>query len=127
MRIPVPRNKLVAFTLIGALLTSVVAVGLAVPGLDSGGSTDSTGTSPTTTVAADAPTPNPDFTPAVSRSGADDHAEHEEEWEDDEYEDDDDHEAEDEDDYEAEEEDEYEDDDDHEAEAEDDHEEGEDR
>lgn len=69
MRVPVPKNRLVALTLVGAVLTAAVAVGLALPGLGpaespdrstpAGGSRDA--------VAADAPTPNPNFTPAVDQ------------------------------------------------------------
>lgn len=75
MRIPVPNDRLVAFTLVGAVLTAVVAGGLAfpIPGLtgpgDGGTVTDRTPAGPSN-AAADAPTPNQDFTPAVqTRSG----------------------------------------------------------
>lgn len=94
MRIPVPNNRLVAFTLTGALLTAVVAGTLAVPG---GGLTQAeqqADTPGTTTpdasqrVASDGPTPNQDFTPAVeTRSGYEEHGEYEEH--DEEYEDED--------------------------------------
>lgn len=85
MRLPVPTNRLVALTLAGALLTGVLAVGLTSPSLFPG--TDPTGGEDTQPrVAADAPTPNADFTPAVQRStGGEDH-----EYEEDE--DDEDHE-----------------------------------
>jgi len=84
MRIPVPTNKLVAFTLAGALLTTVVAGGLAFPGLGLASSGD-TASAPTGTnaseqqVAADAPTPNQDFTPAVQTQSGYEDDEHEEE------------------------------------------------
>ena len=90
MRVPVPNNKLVAFTLAGALLTAVVAGALAIPG---GGLTqvgeqgDSPGTSASDAsqqVAADAPTPNQDFTPAVQTQSGYEEEEHEGYEEDDE-------------------------------------------
>jgi len=97
MRIPVPDNRLVAFTLAGALLTAVVAGGLAVPGVglgQPGERSDSPRTSASDAsqqVAADSPTPAQDFTPAVqTRSGSDD--EDHEEYE--EHEDEEDHEGE---------------------------------
>jgi hypothetical protein len=70
MRIPIPKNKLVAFTLAGAVLTAVVAVTLAfpIPGVTAwndtgdGSRVTSVGVPQATT---DAPTPNQDFTPAV--------------------------------------------------------------
>ena len=70
MRLPLPKNKLVAFTLAGALLTAVVAGGLAFPIPGVTGSADAggdSGTAPTdiAETPADAPTPNQDFTPAV--------------------------------------------------------------
>lgn len=86
MRLPIPRNRLVVLALVGALLTTLVAGALAVPGLlsaDDG----------TTTLAPDAPAPNQEFTPAVlgGRDGGDEHAEAEE----------DDHHEEDEEDHDA--------------------------
>jgi len=86
VRNPVPANKLVAFTLAGALLTTVVAGALAAPidGItQSGGQTDQSSTAPDAApqIAQDAPTPNQDFTPAVqTRSGYEDedHEEYEE-------------------------------------------------
>jgi len=105
MRIPVPNNKLVAFMLAGALLTAVVAGGLALPGVGLGQSSeqpDSPGTSESDTsqqVASDAPTPNQDFTPAVQTQSGYEDEEHEE-YED--HEDDEEQEEE----YEAEDEDE---------------------
>lgn len=70
MRVPLPRNRLVALTLVGALLTGAVAVGLALPGLglqqpDSG----SADAGAQTSLPTDAPTPNENFTPAVQQSG----------------------------------------------------------
>ncbi|WP_318570991.1 hypothetical protein [Salinigranum marinum] len=99
MRIPVPNNKLVAFTLAGALLTTVVAGALAMPGgglAQAGEQGDSPGTSTSDAsqqVAADAPTPNQDFTPAVqTQSGYEDeeHEEYEDDEEHEEYEEDED-------------------------------------
>lgn len=109
MRVPVPRNKLVAFTLAGAVLTAVLAVGLAYPGtgLIDGNDAAPQSDASSSALAADAPTPNQDFTPAVqpsSRDGEeeeheyeeyddDEHEEHEDEYEEqEEYDDDDDHE-----------------------------------
>ncbi|MDT3437669.1 hypothetical protein [Haloarcula sp. 1CSR25-25] len=90
MRLPVPNNRLVAFTLVGALLTTLVAGGLAFPGLGLGQAADpvSDDTNGPQQVGADAPTPNQDFTPAVqTQSGYDeDHEEEYEEHEDEEYE-----------------------------------------
>jgi len=110
MRIPVPNNKLVAFTLAGALLTAVVAGGLALPGVglgQAGEQADSPGT-PTPDaqqqVAADTPTPNENFTPAVqtqSGYGDEEHEEYEEDEEDEDHEEE--HEEEDEDEEEHEE------------------------
>jgi len=84
MRIPVPNNKLVAFTLAGALLTAVVAGGLALPGVGLG-QADEQSDSPETSasdasqqVAADAPTPNQNFTPAVQTQSGYEGEEHEE-------------------------------------------------
>ncbi|PAU81514.1 hypothetical protein CK500_14555 [Halorubrum salipaludis] len=80
MRIPVPNNRLVAFTLAGALLTTVVAGGLAFPGIGLGQPADSVSddTNGAQQVGADAPTPNQDFTPAVqTQSGYDEDREEE--------------------------------------------------
>lgn len=96
MRIPVPNNKLVAFTLAGALLTAVVAGGLALPGIglgQVGEQSDSPGPSASNAsqqAASDAPTPNQDFTPAVqTQSGYEDeeHEEYEEHEDEEEYDD----------------------------------------
>jgi len=104
MRIPVPNNKLVAFTLAGALLTAVVAGALAMPGgglAQAGEQGDSPGTSTSEAsqqVAADAPTPNQDFTPAVQTQSGYEDEEHEEYEEDEDGEDhEEEHEEEDED------------------------------
>ncbi|SDC09459.1 hypothetical protein [Natrinema hispanicum] len=82
MRIPVPTNRLVSLTLAGAVLTSVVALALAAPGLGVDSLTDSENPA----VASDAPAPNEDFTPAVGTQGGgehedDEYEEHEEEYE----------------------------------------------
>jgi hypothetical protein len=82
MRLPVPNNRLVAFTLVGALLTTLVAGGLAFPSFGLGQPADPVNddTNGPPQVGADAPTPNQDFTPAVqTQSGYDE--EHEEEYE----------------------------------------------
>lgn len=81
MRIPVPTNRLVAFTLAGALLTMIVAAGLAVPGF--GPAAQSTGD--TSSTAPDAPQPNENFTPDV-QTGAEYEDEDYEEEEHEEYE-----------------------------------------
>ncbi|MFB6352748.1 MAG: hypothetical protein ABEJ92_01555 [Halobacteriales archaeon] len=89
MRIPVPENTLVAFTLAGALLTAIVAGALAAPigGLTQpSGPADPAGpaaSDPSPQVASDGPTPNPNFSPAVqTRSGYDgEHEAYEEEHE----------------------------------------------
>lgn len=103
VRIPVPNNKLVAFTLAGALLTAIIAGALAVPidGLtQSGGQAGQSELTDSDTpqqVAAGVPTPDPNFTPAVqTQSGyeEDEHEELEDEHEEDE-EEDDEHEEED--------------------------------
>ncbi|WP_245154535.1 hypothetical protein [Halorussus marinus] len=92
--IPVPDNKLVAFTLAGALLTAVVAGGLATSGgglVQTDEQADSPGTPASQRVADDAPTPNQDFTPAVqTQSGYEDEEreDREEEREDGEHEED---------------------------------------
>lgn len=87
MRIPVPTNRLVAFTLAGALLTTVVAAGLAFPGFGLGQPAEPSSDQPADSqqVAADAPTPNQGFTPAVqTQTGYDEEHEYDE---DDEYDD----------------------------------------
>ncbi|WP_256290881.1 hypothetical protein [Halobellus inordinatus] len=94
MRVPVPKNKLVAFTLVGALLTAGVAGALALPGgglTQAGEQTDSPGSTVSDAsqqVAADAPTPNQEFTPAVQTQSGYEDEEHEEYEEDDADEDD---------------------------------------
>jgi|GEM_PF-361818 len=97
MRIPVPNNKLVAFTLAGAFLTALVAGALAMPGGglgQAGERSDSPGTSASDVsqqVAADAPTPNQDFTPAVRTQSGYEDEEHEASEEDDDHEEDEDY------------------------------------
>jgi hypothetical protein len=91
MRTPVPTNKLVAFTLAGALLTAVVAGALAIPGGlgQAGGSDGTAATSANVSdqLGADAPEPNQEFTPSVeTQSPYSEHDEHGEENEQEEYE-----------------------------------------
>jgi hypothetical protein len=95
MRLPVPTNRLVAFTLAGALMTMVVAGVLAVPG----GLAETSDREATPAAAdggqaqfgADAPTPNQNFTPAVqTQSGYGEHEEDEEHEEEEEHEEDED-------------------------------------
>lgn len=92
MRIPVSNNRLVAFTLVGALLTVAVAGALAFPLDDS----QSNGSDAPSTVAdggqhvtSDAPPANQNFTPAVQgQSSGGEEREHEGyEHEDDEHDD----------------------------------------
>lgn len=105
MKLPLPKNTIVKLTLVGVLLTSLLSVGLATQfptdSPEQGG----------TTIEADAPTPNEDFTPSVQNDDHEEYDEHEE------YEDDhDDHEE-----YGDDHGDEYEDDHDEYEEYEDDH------
>lgn len=87
MQIPVPRNKLVAFTLAGALVTALVAAALAVPPGDlanPGEQTDpsgSTASGASQQIAVDAPTPNQNFTPAIQTPPNFEEEEHEAEYE----------------------------------------------
>ncbi|MFC7029239.1 hypothetical protein ACFQH8_20870 [Halomicroarcula sp. GCM10025710] len=100
MRLPIPNNSFVAFTLIGALLTAGIAGALAMPGgglAQSGEQTDSasaTTSDASQQVAADAPTPNQNFTPEVQTQSGYEGEEHEEyeEYEEHEEEDDEEHE-----------------------------------
>lgn len=82
MRLPIPNNRLVAFTLAGALLTALVAGGLAFPGLLGGsgpGDASDGGAPAASPQTTDVPTPNPDFTPAVqTQRGYEDEHEDEE-------------------------------------------------
>ena len=57
MKVPVPTNKLVAFTLLGAILTGVIAIGLGAPNLGLPTATDGThsDTSGSNTGVVDAP------------------------------------------------------------------------
>ena len=83
VRLPIPNDRLVALTIAGALATMVVAGALAVPGAVDGQDGAVTGGGQQT--AADAPTPNQQFTPAVqTESGGDYDGE---EYENEEYED----------------------------------------
>jgi len=95
MRIPLPTNRLVAMTLAGALLTMVVAGGLAFPGLGLASLSD--GDIGVTTgdqqAAGDAPQPNESFTPAVQTGGNGESGE-DEEYEENEYEEDEEYEEE---------------------------------
>ncbi|EMA23258.1 MULTISPECIES: hypothetical protein [Haloarcula] len=97
MRVPVPKNKLVAFTLVGALLTAGVAGALALPGggLAQAGeqpnSPDTPASDDSQQVTADAPTPNQEFTPAAQTQSGYEDEEHEEYEEDDEDEDEEEH------------------------------------
>ncbi len=77
MRLPLPRNRLVQLTLVGAVLTTAIAAGLLVPGAFGDHSTPAGDGSDETTLGPDAPTPNDRFTPATS-GGDDDDGEHEE-------------------------------------------------
>ncbi|MHB9287071.1 hypothetical protein ACKVMT_08530 [Halobacteriales archaeon Cl-PHB] len=101
MRIPVPRNRLIALTLLGIALTGALTLVLASPSiLADDGDHESEGTAGQASVEAtgDVPTPNPNFTPDVQQQSAyEEHEddEHEDEWEEEdeeeheEYEDDD--------------------------------------
>lgn len=73
MRIPVPRNRLVALTLLGVALTGILSLALASPAVIP--STDNSDGQ--NHIEQDAPSPNPDFTPDV-QSQQSDHKEHEE-------------------------------------------------
>lgn len=107
MRIPLPKNTLVALTLVGGILVAALSITLAVPGAVPGMAGDDTGNSDT--LSSDAPTPNENFTPMVDNRGGGEYEddEHEEEEHDD---DDDDHEEE-----EHEDDDHEDDDDDHDS------------
>lgn len=84
MRVPVPNNKLVVFTLVGALLTAIVAGALAAPtgGLTQLGEqadqSESTASDASQQFAADARTPNQNFTPAIQKQSGYEEEEHEE-------------------------------------------------
>lgn len=75
MRSPIPKNRLVSLTLVGALLVAAVSMSLAFPGVLPG-QTDNNGEK-VGSLPSDAPTPNPNFTPAVQQSSGEDHEEHE--------------------------------------------------
>jgi len=94
MQLPLPTNRLVALTLAGAVLTAVVAVGLASPSLFGADTAGATGSDAPPGASAqlppDAPTPNTQFTPAVQTPSGE-HEEYEgyeEDGEDDELEED---------------------------------------
>lgn len=77
MRNPLPKNRLVALALLGAVATAIVTLAVVIPGIlgpDLAGA-DETQSQP----AADSPQPNEDFTPAVQTSGNGGHEEHEDE------------------------------------------------
>lgn len=98
MRIPIPKNKLVAFTLAGALLTAIIAGALAFPipgvtAVDEPGDASGPSSVGAPQAAAGAPTPSQDFTPAVQTQVSYEDEEHEE-YEADEHEDDDEREEE---------------------------------
>lgn len=80
MRLPLPKNRLVALTLFGVVATALVTAAVVTPGAlgDQTGGADTT-TSPS----ADAPQPNQQFTPAVDDGGhgEGDEYEHDEEYE----------------------------------------------
>jgi len=87
MRNPLPTNRLVALTLVGAIATAVVASALIVPGvIDT--SADTSGGTPPAAASSDAPQPNQNFTAAVSNNndGRDGEYEEYEEEEEEEYE-----------------------------------------
>jgi hypothetical protein len=123
MKNPIPTNRLVAFTLAGAILTAAVAAGLAFPGLGFTLPTDTVNSAAEQDIASidqvaeDTPEVNQDFTPDVKTESAYEEEEHEDEYEEeeeheDEYEEEEEHEDE----YEEEEghEDEYEEEEEHE-------------
>lgn len=91
MRLPIPQHSLVALTLIGALLTTVVAIGLTAPGVfgvaQTGPADSNTGSD---ALASDAPQPNESFTPAVQTQPSGEHEEWEEHEEEESEDDDDD-------------------------------------
>jgi len=64
-------------TVLGMVLTGVVAVGLAVPSVVPGLNAGSAGDQSTNAVGSDAPTPNANFTPAVQTPQGGEH-EHDE-------------------------------------------------
>lgn len=79
-RLPVPKNKILLFTLAGALLTSAVAVGLAYPELAGSTATEtgpSSASGSETLDAADVPEPNRSFTPQVANRRYGEEEEHE--------------------------------------------------
>jgi hypothetical protein len=85
MRLPLPRNRLVALTLLGAVLTALVAAGLVLAG-DPVSQNDPVSVD-RSALAGDSPTPNPSFTPAVSSGGQYEEEHDEEEHDEEEHED----------------------------------------
>lgn len=93
MRLPVPRNRLVTLTLIGFVLTGVLSLTLAAPGLLPGADGSDEEYANDDVLPSDAPEANSDFTPAVQDRGGgydedDDHDEYEEHEEYEEHDDD---------------------------------------
>jgi hypothetical protein len=68
MRLPVPRNRLVALTILGMVLTAGLGVALASPSLVLGENPDPT-TDASPALGPDAPSPNHDFRPAAQSTG----------------------------------------------------------
>lgn len=94
MRIPVPRNRLVTLTLIGFVLTGLLSVTLAAPGLIPGSDGSDEAYRNDDLLPSDAPQPNADFVPTVQDRGADEYDDHDDDDHDDdadEYEEYDDH------------------------------------
>ncbi len=85
VRLPLPRNRLVQLTLVGAVLTTAVAAGLLAPGLF--GAEQKPDDQSTTELGPDAPTPNDNYTPQVAGDGEDEEHEEYGEYEDDDEED----------------------------------------
>ncbi len=73
MRLPIPKNKIVGLTLIGALLTVLLAVGLATPNLIQKQGQDKNTIDPAKTNSitlkqtSNPPKPNQNFTPTVQK------------------------------------------------------------
>lgn len=80
VRLPVPKNKVLLFTLVGAVLTGVVAFGLAYPDAAFGDDAKTAMTTQDGATSTDAPAPNESFTPTVGNTGyGEEYEEHEEE------------------------------------------------
>jgi hypothetical protein len=80
MNVPVPRNRLIALTVLGVVLTGLVSVTLASPTLLFGDAGDAQPEN-SNTLASDAPTPNESFTPAVQSQDGGGDSEEEERYE----------------------------------------------